>query len=130
MQLYRDSQRHPLRAKRQEHQHSQRDRTSQERRGRCACFLHPCDKLTSSKRLYSYHCCSQPEGPQAEVVPAYKLSGHAVVPDRAFTMQEQLTPVDSAQRAESYSCEIPQGRAARFVIRSKSNPKTCYIFTR
>lgn len=60
----------------------------------------------------------------------YKLSVHTVISNVTFVLQVQFTPIDSAEQVDSYDCEIPQGRVARFVIHSNSNHKMYYIFTR
>lgn len=40
-----------------------------------------------------------------------------------FILQIPFIPTNAAQQAESYDCEIPQGRAARFAIQSNSSHK-------
>lgn len=48
---------------------------------------------------------------------------HTVIQSTAFILQILFIPTNSAQQAESYDCEIPQGRAARFAIQSNSSHK-------
>lgn len=51
---------------------------------------------------------------------------HTEIPKSAFIPQILLLPINSAQQAQSYDFEIPQGRAARFAIQSNVEP---YVFT-
>lgn len=102
----------------EEHQHSQQSRTSQECFSLSAHFLHPCVKATFPQKLSSYPCSLQPRlqegqlgwGPVCEFT---QDSNVAFIP--------QIPPIPPIQ--QSYDCEIPQGRAARFATQSNSSHK-------
>lgn len=86
-----------------------------------ACYILVLRQLLPKSSLVIPVLHSQGSQSDSEMLPCVRV--HTAIWNVAFILQIPFIPINSAQQAESYDCEIPQGRAARFAIQSNSSHK-------
>lgn len=86
-----------------------------------ACYILVLRQLLPKSSLVIPVLHSQGSQSDSEMLLCVRV--HTAIWNVAFILQIPFIPINSPQQAESYDCEIPQGRAARFAIQSNSSHK-------